>query len=90
MPMCATTSVGAPYFDVMFTAVMIPAVLVMALAGFLRWKKDKLDRVVDITIHTAFVASTITLITYFAIDNIYVVLATFLSSWVPKDSPKAI
>jgi cytochrome c-type biogenesis protein CcmF len=75
-------SVGAPYFDVMFTAVMIPAVLVMALAGFLRWKKDKLDRVVDITIHTAFVASTITLITYFAIDNIYVVLATFLSSWV--------
>jgi cytochrome c-type biogenesis protein CcmF len=37
---------------------------------------------VDITIHTAFVASTITLITYFAIDNIYVVLATFLSSWV--------
>jgi hypothetical protein len=34
----------------------------MALAGFLRWKKDKLDRVVDITIHTAFVASTITLI----------------------------
>ncbi|CAB9542340.1 Cytochrome c heme lyase subunit CcmF [uncultured Gammaproteobacteria bacterium] len=75
-------SVGAPYFDAVFIPIMVPAVLAMALGGFLRWKKDKLDRVVDVTIHTVFVAATITLITYFAIDNVYVVLATFLSSWI--------
>jgi cytochrome c-type biogenesis protein CcmF len=75
-------SVGAPYFDAVFIPIMIPAVVVMALGGFLRWKKDKSDRVVDVTIHTAFVASTITLITYLAIENTYVVLATFLSSWI--------
>ncbi|AYQ56146.1 Cytochrome c heme lyase subunit CcmF [Bathymodiolus thermophilus thioautotrophic gill symbiont] len=75
-------SVGAPYFDAVFTPIMIPAVLAMALGGFLRWKKDKLDRVVDVIIHTVFVAATITLIAYFSIDNTYVVLAIFLSSWI--------
>ncbi len=75
-------SVGAPYFDAVFVPIMIPAVLAMAIGGYLRWKKDKLDRVVDVTIHMVFVISTITLITYLSIDNIYVVLATFLSTWI--------
>ncbi|SFV88746.1 Cytochrome c heme lyase subunit CcmF [hydrothermal vent metagenome] len=75
-------SVGAPYFDAVFVPIMIPAVLAMAIGGYLRWKKDKLDRVVDVTIHMVFVISTITLITYLAIDNIFVVLATFLSLWI--------
>jgi cytochrome c-type biogenesis protein CcmF len=41
-------SVGAPYFDFMFVIVMIPAVLVMAIGAFLRWKKDSVDRVTDV------------------------------------------
>ncbi|CAB5500823.1 Cytochrome c heme lyase subunit CcmF [uncultured Gammaproteobacteria bacterium] len=75
-------SVGAPYFDFMFVIVMIPAVLVMAIGAFLRWKKDSVDRVTDVIIHTAFVAFTITLITYLSLDNIAVVLAVFLFVWV--------
>ncbi|RUA04154.1 MAG: heme lyase NrfEFG subunit NrfE [Gammaproteobacteria bacterium] len=75
-------SVGAPYFDAVFIPIMIPAVLAMAIGGYLRWKRDKLDRVVDATIHIAFVVSTITLITYLVVENIFVTLATFLSSWI--------
>lgn len=75
-------SVGAPYFDAVFIPIMIPAVLVMVISTFLRWKKDNVDRVIDVTIHTVFVAFTVTLITYLSIDNISVLLAVFLFVWI--------
>ena len=75
-------SVGAPYFDAVFIPIMVPAVLVMAIGGFLRWKKDRADRLVDATIHTAFVAAMIALIVYLSNDNLSVVLAVFLFAWV--------
>lgn len=75
-------SVGTPYFNAVFVPIMIPAVVAMGLGGYLRWKKDNLGRVVDVTIHIAFIVAIITLITYLAIENTYVVLATFLFSWI--------
>ncbi len=75
-------SVGAPYFDTVFVPIMIPAVLIMAIGAFLRWKEDSVGRMIDATIHTVFIAIMITLITYLSIDNIYVALAVFLFIWV--------
>ncbi len=75
-------SVGAPYFDAVFIPIMVIAVLVMAIGGFLRWKKDQATRLVDATMHTAFVAITVALITYLLVDNVAVVLAVFLFVWV--------
>ncbi|CAC9436919.1 Cytochrome c heme lyase subunit CcmF [Bathymodiolus heckerae thiotrophic gill symbiont] len=75
-------SVRAPYFDVVFVPIMIPAVLVMAVGAFLRWKKDSISRVVDLIIHIVFVILTLTLIVFLSIDNIFVVLALFLFAWI--------
>lgn len=38
-------SVGPPYFETVFVPLMVPAVVLMALAPFLRWKRDALARV---------------------------------------------
>lgn len=41
----AKISVGPPYFETVFVPLMAPAVVLMALAPFLRWKRDALARV---------------------------------------------
>ena len=41
-------SVGAPFFNAVFIPIMIPAVLLLALVPFMRWKKDSVARVTSL------------------------------------------
>jgi cytochrome c-type biogenesis protein CcmF len=75
-------SVGAPYFDAVFVPIMIPAILAMVIAPFLRWKKDTL-------VHSAKLLSPIWLgvgvlfiASLFIVENTYVALAVFLFIWI--------
>ncbi len=75
-------SVGAPYFDAVFVPIMIPAVLAMAVAPFLRWKKDQTRRLSGV-LKNAWIGAVLSLlVALFLIANIWVVLAVFLFVWV--------
>jgi len=75
-------SVGAPYFDAVFVPIMIPAVVIMVLGPFLRWKRDNIKRVwFDIKIIWFLMAGIISGIIYFT-DNIYVAIAGILFTWI--------
>ena len=38
-------SVGVPYFNAVFIPIILPAILVMVIVPFMRWKKDNLKRI---------------------------------------------
>ena len=75
-------SVGAPYFDAVFVPIMIPAVIAMVIAPFLRWKKDTVSRSISLLkpvwlgVAILFVGSL-----WFA-ENQYVLFAVFLFIWI--------
>ncbi len=75
-------SVGAPYFDAVFIPIMIPAVLVMAMGPFLRWKKDNSERFFSSVKKVWLAIVALFLITLFFSKNIYVLLASFLFIWI--------
>ena len=75
-------SVGAPYFDAVFIPIMIPAVLVMAMGPFLRWKKDSSERFFNSVKKVWLAIFVLFLITLFFSENIYVLLASFLFIWI--------
>lgn len=79
-------SVGAPYFDAVFVPIMVPAVIAMAIAPFLRWKKDNAVRIKKqlsklwISIILLFVA------TLFIAQNVFILLAYCLFIWLTLHS----
>ncbi len=75
-------SVGEPYFDAVFIPIMIPAVLAMALAPWLRWKKDSVKRVAGLLRNVWIVAVLLFMIALWLSDNIWVLLAVFLFIWI--------
>ena len=75
-------SVGAPYFDAVFVPIMIPAVIVMAVGPFLRWKKDTVVRISGILKVTWIVVIMMIGVSVFLIDNLFVLLATILFIWI--------
>lgn len=75
-------SVGAPYFDAVFVPIMIPAVIAMAIAPFLRWKKDDFKRISVLLKGVWIGLFVLAVISIFFIENIYVFLAGFLFAWV--------
>jgi cytochrome c-type biogenesis protein CcmF len=75
-------SVGAPYFDAVFVPIMIPAVFVMVLVPFLRWKNDSFGRLKGLMVYIWFVAIVLFGIAIFLTENIYVLLAVFLVIWI--------
>jgi len=75
-------SVGAPYFDAVFVPIMIPAVLVMAVGPFLRWKKDTIKRTGNLLKIIWASIFLLFIVTLFLTDNIFVLLATFLFVWI--------
>ena len=75
-------SVGAPYFDAVFIPIMIPAVLVMVIGPFLRWKKDSLQRTGGLLKKVWAGVALLFAISIFLTDNIFVLLAVFLFIWI--------
>ncbi|MBC8494181.1 MAG: heme lyase CcmF/NrfE family subunit [Candidatus Thioglobus sp.] len=79
-------SVGAPYFDAVFVPIMIPAVLVMVIAPFLRWKKDSIARSITILRPTWFVLAVLFVVSFWLVDNQTVLFAIFLFIWITLHS----
>ena len=75
-------SVGAPYFDAVFVPIMIPAVLAMVIAPFLRWKKDTLARSFGILKPIWLGVFLLFVVSLLMVDNIFVALAVFLFIWI--------
>ncbi|TEU24945.1 MAG: heme lyase CcmF/NrfE family subunit, partial [Gammaproteobacteria bacterium] len=75
-------SVGPPYFDAVFVPIMIPAVLVMVIGPFLRWKKDNTDRLFGLLKTVWIGVAALFLVALFLTDNIFVLLAVFLFIWI--------
>ena len=75
-------SVGAPYFDAVFVPIMIPAVLAMVIAPFLRWKKDTLTRVLGLLKPIWLAVAALFAISLFMVENVSVSLAVFLFIWI--------
>ncbi|MBT3744945.1 heme lyase CcmF/NrfE family subunit [uncultured Candidatus Thioglobus sp.] len=75
-------SVGAPYFDAVFVPIMIPAILVMVIAPFLRWKKDALARSAKLLSPVWLGVGVLFIASLFVVENTYVALAVFLFIWI--------
>ena len=75
-------SVGAPYFDAVFVPIMIPAILVMVIAPFLRWKKDALVRSAKLLSPVWLGVGVLFIASLFVVENTYVALAVFLFIWI--------
>ncbi len=75
-------SVGAPYFDAVFVPIMIPAVIAMVIAPFLRWKKDTISR--SMTLLKPVWIGIIILFagSFWFVENQAVLLAVFLFIWI--------
>ncbi|WP_428086056.1 heme lyase CcmF/NrfE family subunit [Candidatus Thioglobus sp.] len=75
-------SVGAPYFDAVFVPIMIPAVLAMVIAPFLRWKKDTVSRVIATLKPIWLVVFVLFVGSLWFVENKFVLLAVFLFIWI--------
>ena len=76
-------SVGAPYFNAVFIPIMIPAVLLLALVPFMRWKKDNVARITSLLrVEWIVVLAFLFVARMTIIDNYYVLLAVGIFSWI--------
>lgn len=76
-------SVGAPYFDLVFIPIMAPAVVLLAIAPFLRWKQDSLNRsLVQLRRVWLLIFVLIVLLAWFFGQNLATVIAASLFTWV--------
>jgi cytochrome c-type biogenesis protein CcmF len=79
-------SVGAPYFDAVFVPIMVPAVIVMAFAPFLRWKKDNTSRIIT-QLRSLWVLAILLFVTsLFMSENIFILIAYCLFIWITLHS----
>ncbi|MGL1832105.1 heme lyase CcmF/NrfE family subunit [Rhodocyclaceae bacterium SMB388] len=77
-------SVGPPYFEAVFVPLMAPAVILMVIAPFIRWKRDVLSRVLR-KLAPAMIASVVlAVVVAYAIDHVTVrtLLGLGLAAWV--------
>ena len=78
-------SVGVPYFNAVFIPIMLPAVILMAIVPFFRWKKDTVFK--RIASHLRFdigweLLALILIARIFLTDNFFVLVAIGLFIWM--------
>jgi cytochrome c-type biogenesis protein CcmF len=72
-----------PYFNAVFIPIMLPAVVLMAIFPFVRWKKDTLKRVSShLRLHWLGILALILIARIFVTDNIFVLIAIGLFIWM--------
>ena len=74
-------SVGSPYFNAVFIPIMIPAVFLLAVVPFIRWKKDNVEKILE-RIYIPVGSALVSLISLIWIDNYYVVLSILIFAWI--------
>ena len=76
-------SVGVPYFNAVFIPIMLPAVLVMVIVPFVRWKKDNLKRIAShLRPYWLGILALIIVARIILTDNVYVLVAIGLFIWM--------
>jgi cytochrome c-type biogenesis protein CcmF len=75
-------SVGSPYFEAVFVPIMIPAVILMALGSFVRWKSDNPKRLINALTPVWLSSIAIVFLSIFWTTNIPVLIATFIFAWI--------
>jgi cytochrome c-type biogenesis protein CcmF len=75
-------SVGEPYFNAVFVPIMLPAVIIMALGSFVRWKSDNAPRLITRLAPVWVGVILTTIVSLFITTNIYALIAIFAFIWV--------
>jgi cytochrome c-type biogenesis protein CcmF len=76
-------SVGVPYFNAVFIPIMLPAVILMAIVPFFRWKKDTFKRIAShLRFHWLGILALILIARIFLTDNFFVLVAIGLFIWM--------
>ncbi len=75
-------SVGEPYFNAVFVPIMIPALVLLAIGSFIRWKSDNSGRMITV-LTPVWVASIVLLgVAVLFTTNVYALIAIFLFIWI--------
>ena len=86
-------SVGPPYFNLVFSLVMVPLVIAMAFGQFARWKSDAVGRLGANFAYALLGAALVTVASYFALGgNQYLLagLGIFLGAMIVVSTIKGI
>ena len=85
-------SVGPPYFNLLFTILGIPLIIIMALGASLRWKQDRLTRDIQYKIALASIALAIGLTAPLLMGSFTIMagIGIALGSWIILTSTWAI
>ena len=85
-------SVGPPYFDLVFSVIGIPLIILMGIGASLRWKRDTLSREIRSKIVLGSVAILIGALTPLAMQeySLFAVLGISLGAWVILTSLNAL
>lgn len=75
-------SVGSPYFQEVFVPIMLPALILMALGSFVRWKSDKPFRIITQLSPIWIGVLVIVIISLFLTTNIPTLIAIFAFTWI--------
>jgi cytochrome c-type biogenesis protein CcmF len=78
-------SIGAPFFNDMFTLLTVPMALCLAIAPLVRWKQDKLNKFVTqpvVVVLLSFIIATLWLYAQFEDVKFYGVLGLGLGLWI--------
>ena len=76
-------SVGPPYFDSIFTPLMLPLLLLMGIGPYLYWKHDELKRLADQFKVSVWIALSVALLAVFALwGHAVSMLAASMAGWL--------
>src|SRR6056300_1298874 len=79
-------SVGAPYFDAVFNPIMLPALFLMAISPYFRWKGDLLNRVFKMVTPLWVILGIGIVGLFFVSANFYVSLSVLIFAWIVAHS----
>ena len=79
-------SVGAPYFDAVFNPIMLPALFLMAISPYFRWKGDLLNRVFKMVTPLWVILGVGIVGLFFVSANFYVSLSVLIFAWIVAHS----
>lgn len=75
-------TVGAPYFDIVFTPMMIVLIGIMAFAPLIKWREDSLSRYKALFLKAAAAVSLITVLTYLFGRSVLGAIAIGFAAWL--------
>ncbi|MEM7729925.1 MAG: heme lyase CcmF/NrfE family subunit [Pseudomonadota bacterium] len=75
-------TVGAPYFDIVFTPMMIALIGIMAFAPMMKWRKDSLARYRTIMLRAAAVVAVVSVLTFWLGRSVLGAISVGFAAWL--------